>query len=229
MKIYGHPWSINTRKVLLVLAEKGQEAELSLVMLPKGEQKSPQHRVLHPFAKVPVLDDAGFVLYESDAINRYLDRKFPSPALVPADERGAARVSQWLSAGACYFAPLAGPLVVETLFRRFLGGETDARVVESSREKLEPVFDVAERALETSPYLAGEMFSLADVYWMPYLEYLVQTGQGEPIARRKHLSAWWERVSQRETWQNVGRSGPQPYAPGARAESIEARFRQVRA
>ena len=39
MKVYGHPWSIYTRKTLMALAEKGHEVELVLVMLPKGEQK----------------------------------------------------------------------------------------------------------------------------------------------------------------------------------------------
>jgi glutathione S-transferase len=75
MKIYGHPWSTNTRKVLMVLAEKAREAELSLVMLPNGEQKLAAHLALHPFAKVPVLEDEGFVVYEASAINRYLERK----------------------------------------------------------------------------------------------------------------------------------------------------------
>lgn len=72
MQIYGHPWSVNTRKSLVTLAEKGHHATLSLVMIPKGEQKLPAHLRVHPFGKVPALDDSGFVLYETRAINAYL-------------------------------------------------------------------------------------------------------------------------------------------------------------
>jgi len=225
MKIYGHPWSINTRKVLAVLAEKGQEAELALVMLPKGEQKLPAHVALHPFGKVPVLDDAGFLLYESAAINRYLERKFPTPPLMPSDERGAGLVSQWLSVSDAYFAPHAGPLLLETLFRRYLGGETNHAVVESARANMETALDAADHQLGTTAYLAGETFSLADIHLMPYLEYLDKTGQGAPIERRSKLSAWWQRVSRRPAWQKVARTGPQPYEPGMTAEVIERRLR----
>lgn len=225
MKIHGHPWSINTRKVLAALAEKGQEAELSLVMLPKGEQRLPGHVALHPFAKVPVLDDEGFLLYESVAINRYLEQKFPRSALIPTDERGAALVSQWLSVCDSYFAPHAGPLIVETLFRRYLGGETNHAVIEGSRQQLGTALDAADRQLGTTAYLAGAGFSLADIHFMPYLEYLEKIGEGALIERRSNLGAWWQRVSRRPAWQEVARTGPQPYEPGMTAEVIEQHFR----
>jgi glutathione S-transferase len=224
MKIYGHPWSIHTRKVLLVLAEKRAEAEFVLVMIPKGEQKSAAHVALHPFAKVPVLEDAGFVLYEAHAINRYLDRRLSGPALVPTEERSAARMTQWLSAGASYLSPHAGLFLVETLFRRYLGGESNQSALDSAREGMQPALDVADRALEATPYLAGDAFSLADVHWLPYLDYLERTGN-EALAGRQHLRAWFERVAGRESWQKVARSGPQPYEPGMTADVIEKRYR----
>jgi glutathione S-transferase len=223
MKIYGHPWSINTRKVLLVLAEKGREAELALVMLPKGEQKRPEHLARHPFGKVPVLDDDGFVVYEVDAINRYLEQRFPSPALVPADARAAALMTQWISAADSYFVPHAGPLIVETLFRRYLGGETDHRLVESAREKLGAALDAADRWLATRPYFAGDTFSLADVHFLPYLDYLENTGQNADFRARRQLSAWFDRASGRASWKKVALTGPQPYEAGMTAEALDAR------
>lgn len=211
MKIYGHPWSVNTRKVLAVLAEKGQTAELALVALPKGEQKLPEHIALHPFAKVPVLDDAGFILYESSAINRYLEHKFPAHPLVPSDARGAALMNQWLSVSDAYFGAYAGPLLVETLFRRYLGGATDYAVVERARQGMETALAAADRQLAASAYFAGDGFSLADIHFMAYFEYLEKTGQDACVQGRPSLSAWWRRVSRRPAWQRVARSGPQPY------------------
>src|SRR5262245_17602771 len=107
MKVHGHPWSINTRKTLMTLAEKGHQAELAVVVIPKGEQKLAAHVALHPFAKVPVLDDEGFILYETRAINAYLDRKLAGPPLLPKSDREIARVDQWINVADSYFVPHA--------------------------------------------------------------------------------------------------------------------------
>jgi glutathione S-transferase len=226
MKIYGHPWSVNTRKTLMTVAEKGHELPLVLVMIPKGEQQRPEHLARHPFGKVPVLDDDGFVLYETRAINRYLDARLDGPRLEPASDGGRARVDQWTNVADAYFAAHAHTLIVERLFRRYLGGEPDARAIAAGREGLSPALDVIDRALASAPYLAGDSFSLADVHWMPYLDYLEQIGEGEPITRRPHVAAWWQRISARPAWQHVARRGPQPYEAGMTVDVIERQYRR---
>jgi glutathione S-transferase len=92
MKLHGHPLSSCTRKVLLTAAEKDARIDLVPVDLFTGEHKQPAHLARHPFGVVPVLDDAGFVLYESRAIVRYLDARLAGPPLVPADLRDRARI-----------------------------------------------------------------------------------------------------------------------------------------
>lgn len=226
MKVYGHPWSINTRKTLFTLAEKGHETELILVMLPKGEQKRPEHIALHPFGKVPVLNDDGFVLYEARAINQYLDRVLQGPTLTPSNAKEQARMEQWINVADAYFVPFAHQMIVELLFRPFLGGEQNTQAISAGRAGIQHPLDTIDTALGKSPYLAGETFSLADIHWMPYLEYLQKIGEGEAITQRKNLSGWWRRVSERPAWQKVARTGPQPYDPQVRAEVIEALHRR---
>lgn len=220
MKLYGHPWSINTRKALTTLAETGQHAELAVVMLPKGEHKRPDHLRLHPFGKVPVLDDNGFLLYETRAINAYLAAKAGSN-LQPTHARERARVDQLVSIAEAYFIPHAVPMIMELLFRPFLGGEQNVAAIEAGRANLGAPLDVIDRALATSQFLAGDAFTLADIHWMPYLEYLTQLGEGRPIEERPHVHAWWTRVSSRPTWQQVARTGPQPYDPAVAKDVIE--------
>src|SRR5262249_25502241 len=113
IKLYGHPWSTNTRKVLMVFAEKGHEPQLEVVVLPKGEHKRPEFLGLHPFAKVPVIDDDGFVLYEARAINRYLETRLSGPSLAPSGTKEAARVEMWLGVAEAYFIPSARQVIVE--------------------------------------------------------------------------------------------------------------------
>jgi glutathione S-transferase len=227
MKLYGHPWSVNTRKTLMTLAEKGREAEFILVMVPKGEQKSQEHLARHPFGKVPVLDDDGFVLYETRAINRYIDGKFDGPSLTPPEGKGAARLEQWMNVADAYFVPYAHALIVEKLFRQYLGGEQNVAAIRAGREGMQPALDVVESWLASHPYLAGSALSLADIHWMPYVDYLFQIGEGENIAGRASLSAWWKRVSSRETWARVARTGPQPYEAGMTVDVIERKYRGV--
>src|ERR1043166_1074933 len=105
MKLYGHPLSSCTRKVRLTAAEKNAPLDLVPVDLFSGEHKQPAHLARHPFGVVPVLDDDGFLLYESRAIVRYLDARFAGPSLVPAEPRDRARMDQWLSVDQSYVAP----------------------------------------------------------------------------------------------------------------------------
>ena len=211
MKIYGHPWSTNTRKTLMTLAEKGIDAELVVVKLPAGEHREAAHLARHPFAKVPVLDDGGFVLYETRAINEYIDRKAPPAQLVPSDVRDLARMHQWTNVADAYLVPHAAPFIMESLFRRYLGGEKDEKAIAAARIGMTAALDAADAWLAKHEYFAGSALSLADISWMPYLEYIGRLGEADAIAKRKHLAAWWNRVSSRPTWKKVARTGPQPY------------------
>ena len=92
MKVFGHPLSSCTRKVLLTLAEKGATAELTPVNLFAAEHKTQGHLSRHPFGVVPVLDDDGFLLFESRAIIRYLDVRLGGTPLTPRAPKEAARI-----------------------------------------------------------------------------------------------------------------------------------------
>ena len=225
MKLFGHPWSINTRKTLATLAEKGHDTPLTLVMLPKGEHRRPEHLLIHPFGKVPVIDDDGFVLYETRAINAYLDAKLGGPQLVPTDPRERARMDQWINIADSYFVPFAHPMLVELIFRRFLGGAQDTAAIVAGRAGIEAALDALDGVLGAHPHIAGEAFSLADIHWMPYFDYLQRIGEAAPVERRPNVRAWWQRVSVRPAWQKVAHTGPQPNDPGVTADVLEPRYR----
>jgi glutathione S-transferase len=212
MKVYGHPWSINTRKVLATLAEKNLEADFVLVDLPRGGQHAPEHVARHPFAKAPVLEDGDLMIYESNAIMRYLDSKDSKTRLTPKAPRDAALMDQWISIGQSYFGEPAHSLLVEAIFKRVRQfGEPDrGRIIQLCSE-LERPLGVMERQLNATAYLAGGSFSLADITFMPYFEYADRLAAGRKlIVARECVADWWERVSARPSWQSVGRSGEQP-------------------
>jgi glutathione S-transferase len=203
MKLYGHPMSTCTRKVLTTLAEKGHEAEFVLVDIMKGEQKLPAAIARQPFGVVPAIDDNGFVLYESRAIIRYLDEKLSGPKLSPPEAKDRALMEQWISVEASYMSPKAMVIVMNNMFGPMMGKTPDTEAVAKASESLAHTFDIADKALAHQDYFGGKTFSLADIDWMPYVQYLFGAKAGNLVTDRKHLGAWWERVSKRPSWVKV--------------------------
>jgi glutathione S-transferase len=204
IKVYGHPLSTATRKVLTTLGEKGQQAEFVVVDLMKGEHKSPQYMAKHPFGVLPCIEDDGFLLYEARAIIRYLDAKLPGEKLTPSDLPSLGRMEQWISVEHSYFSPNCMAIVMELMFKAAMGGGApDMAKVAKGRDETARVLDITDRALMSQAYLAGDKFSLADICWQPYLQYLTATPHGTLITERPHVKAWWERISTRPTWKKV--------------------------
>lgn len=90
------------------------------------------------------------------------------------------------------------------------GKEADAAVVAAQKAKLEGVLDVIEKHLATTKweYIAGNHFTLADISYYPYTEYLLtKTPNGDVITSRPHVAAWWKRISAREAWKKASATG----------------------
>jgi glutathione S-transferase len=203
MKLYGHPMSTCTRKVLTVLAEKGQEVEFVVVDITKGEQKHDVHLARQPFGRVPAIEDDGLWLYESRAMMRYLDEKLSGTRLQPTDLRDRAMMEQWLSVEYSYFSPAAMKIVYELLLNKMMGKPADMEKVKSGAETAGHALDVAEKALVKQEYFGNKTFSLADIAWMPYVQYLFAAEHGHLVTSRPGVKAWWERVSTRPSWKKV--------------------------
>ena len=105
-------------------------------------------------------------------------------------------MEQWLEVEAHNFNPPIFTLVKYVLFGSLLGLPSDPKVIEESEEKLGKVLDIYEERLSKTKYLAGDFFSLADLSHLPFTHYLVnQMGKGYMVRDRKHVSAWWDDIS----------------------------------
>ena len=198
MKVYGHPMSTCTRKVLTTLTENNTPYELVLVDLMKGEQKQPEHLARQPWGKVPSIDDDGFKLYESRAIIRYLNDKVGGK-LVPTDLRARALMDQWTSIEYSYFTTPTMKHVVHHMFQR----PQEPASLEAATKELEHTLPVLDAHLAKHTYFAGNDFSLADITYMTYVEYGLATPVKEVYAKHPHFMAWWTRVSERPSWRKV--------------------------
>lgn len=195
LKVYGHPFSTCTRKVLTTIAELGVPHEFTVVDFARGEHKQEPHLSRQPFGRVPAIDDDGFAMYESRAICRYLNAKHDGP-LVPKDLHGCARMEQFISVETSEFTPNAMKFVYEHVFKR----PQAEGVIEAAGKALDHACSVLDARLSEAPYLAGESFSLADVSFMPYVGYAVMTPAREVLQQHAPLMAWWEKISARPSW-----------------------------
>ena len=94
LKIYGVARSRASR-VLWMAKELGLDYEHVKVDFATGETRRPEHLALNPNGHIPVIDDDGFVLWESMAINLYLAKKYGAGGLYPARLEDEARAWQW--------------------------------------------------------------------------------------------------------------------------------------
>jgi glutathione S-transferase len=199
MIVHGHPVAPTTQMVLLCLAEKQLGAELALVDLSKGQQKSTENLARQPFGLTPSLSDEHGTLYECRAIIRYLDRTYPGPSLTPASPRSHGLMEQFINVEREYFSPKIMPFY----YKKLLGMDPGAEQLEKSRTDAAFALDVLERALADRPFLAGDEFSLAEVAWTPYLALAEWTEQGQMIDERPAVERWWQQLRARPSWAKV--------------------------
>ncbi|CAK9872178.1 unnamed protein product [Sphagnum jensenii] len=208
LKVYGKAYSANVTRVLTTLAEKNvDDYQMVPIDLLTGANKTPEYLKLQPFGQIPAFQDGDFTLYESRAIARYISDKYEGQgtALFGKTVRDKALVNQWLEVESQNYNPCVWKIVFECVFSQmFEGRPTNEAVVKEQLEKLEKILDVYEAQLTHHKYLAGDLFSLADLAHIPVTNNLINVAKkGELFASRKHLNAWWEDISSRPSWQKV--------------------------
>ncbi|HEV2365580.1 MAG TPA: glutathione S-transferase family protein [Caulobacteraceae bacterium] len=194
----------------LVAAEKGIDYRVA-----EAVPASPEHRALHPFAKVPVLEHGEVVIFETLAICHYLDRRFPGPALQPVDCLGQARMLSWISAYNAYVFPPLNLLVKERYAASFRGEEPDAEAIANLTAALDLPMATIETALERHSFLVGEHFTLADAFLLPMLHIAAFGPEfSEALAARPAARAWLGRVRARPSF---AATNPLPACPAPQA------------
>ncbi|GAB1577761.1 glutathione S-transferase family protein [Bordetella petrii] len=162
MKLYHHSLSGHAHRARLFLSLLGLPHELVEVDLASGAHKTAGFLALNPFGQVPVLDDHGTVVADSNAILVYLAKKAGRTDWLPEDPQGAAAVQRWLSvaAGEIAYGPAAARLV--TVFgATFNAAEVIARA--------HAILGKLESHLAAREWLAGAHPTIADVAIYSYV------------------------------------------------------------
>jgi glutathione S-transferase len=126
----------------------------------RGDAQSPEYFSVNPNGRIPALVDGDLKLFESMAINMYLAKKYAN-GLIPEGEDAEAKTWQWSVWGISEIEPLQMQIVVQKFFTP--EAKRDSGVIERAGKALSRPFNVLNATLESSDYLLGDTFSLADL------------------------------------------------------------------
>jgi glutathione S-transferase len=197
MKIYGFPLSPFVRKVLVVAQEKGVDAEVVPV---NPMQPSDEFREASPYCKIPAIDDGGFKLADSSAIAHYLEAKYPTPALLPAEPQARARAIWFDEVADTVVMAAGGPMVFNRFVKpRFLGGDCDEAAAQAAEEAVIGRLGYLEGTLSEDGWLDRE-FSLGDIAIASVFRTFGYTGWKLDTGSYPRLAGWYGRVRERPSW-----------------------------
>lgn len=181
-KIWGRRGSSSVQKVIWTLAELGVEHERIDAGHGYGVTDTPEYLAKNPNGTVPTLEEPdGFVLWESNAIVRYLAKRYGAGKLAPADPREYARSESWMDWASITFEPSLSKLWVRLVLTPLIAAERGARhesaqaptqsaAVLAQEASDEELIDKVTRglvkfaaALPKNGYLQGEALTIGDI------------------------------------------------------------------
>ena len=208
LELIGAAPSVFVRAARLACEEKGVPYALTV-----AAPHSPPVLAISPFGKIPVMRHEDFELFESGAIIEYVDAVFPGPRLFPEEPRAAARIRQWASAVVSNIFPALGGYLQANAFPKGAGGRPTPQVINALLPGVRTAIGSVDRAV-ASGYLAGNAFSVADMYLMPMLSYLrIFPESAAAFAQSPALSRYYAQHAARASF----RTTEPPPLPGMRA------------
>lgn len=197
-RVHTVPGSPYGRAVMAMLEEK--QADWRLMALAPGDHQGQAYLALQPFGRMPALEWAGGVLYETQAILRYLDEVLPGPSLMPGDAEGRARVNQAMGICDAYLFPESARVIV---FQRVVGPALmglvpDEAAIAAAMPRSHTIFAELSRLLGDRAWFGGGSVSIADLMLGSHIEFYRRTPEWAELTEgRANVVAWLERVEAR--------------------------------
>ena len=197
--IWGRDNSVNVQKPLWCLEEMGVPYERRDAGGAFGIVDTPEYRALNPNGLVPTMDEDGFILWESNAIVRYLAAKHSAGRLWPVDLRVRAEADRWMEWQNTTLWPALRPVFWNLI--RTPVDQRDPDEMEASRLKSAQVLGILDAHLASRAFVAGDHFTMGDIpvgcgvwRWMAL-----------PIERPPlpNLQRWFDALAQRPAFAKV--------------------------
>lgn len=200
MRLYYHPASTCSLRVLLTANHLNIELDLVSITLFQGEQNSKEFTHLNPNHQVPVLEDNGFVLWESYAIMQYLADQVESQSLYPHDVQTRSDINRWLFWCGQSFMPGASILNWENSIKTMASiGPADPIEVTRGEQLLTEAASILDKHLADREWLCDSGLSLADYAIAAPLA--SQQRAKFPVMAMPNLQRWLKQIQTQDVWQ----------------------------
>ena len=196
LKILGRKTSSNVQKVLWCCGELEIPFEREDVGGPFGRNNTPEYLARNPNGLVPTIDDDGFVLWESNAIVRYLAAKHGMGSLCPNDLERRADADRWMDWQQTTVAPPMG-----VLFRGLLKSPPDAiepAEMGAAMQKAIAAWRILDAQLARHPFVAGDALTMGDIALGNAVHRWFSLPRERPELPR--VAAWYARLSERPAY-----------------------------
>jgi len=193
LKIHGRANSVNVQKALWAADECGVAYERTDVGGPFGVNDQPWFRAMNPNGVVPTIEHDGYVLWESNAIVRYLCAIYAPGTLWATDPRARGEADRWMDWQAT--TVMSGMTTLFWGLIRTPAEKRDNAAIDAARPATSAIWARLDAHLATRPYVAGEQFTMGDIpvgavcyRWMnlPF--------RRDDLPELPHLRAWYERL-----------------------------------
>ena len=239
LELYHNNISVCAQKVRIVLAEKNLPWTNHHLSLAKGDQLTPEFRKMNPRGVVPVLVHDGNIIVESSVICAYIDETFPDPPLMPKPPVERATMRLWCKLPddilhmAC--ATVSFAISFGQQLKRRAGAGLEERLMKmpdpARRERqraliekgietqffrdhikvFEKTLGEMEAQLGKTRWLAADMFTLADIEIVPYVERIDRLGLAGMWQDRPRLADWFSRMKARPSFSAISDYPPSDY------------------
>lgn len=161
IKVWGRTTSGNVQKVLWALAELGLPFERADIGGPFGGNREPGYLAMNPNGLVPTLQDGDLIMWESNAIVRYLARQYGAGTLEPREAHAIARANQWMDWKLTIVGPAHVPAFFNLVFKT--PQERDLDAIEKGLAAFTSAMSILDAHLQKSAFVAGDAFSMGDI------------------------------------------------------------------
>lgn len=199
MKIY-HVKGTRSVRIIWLCEELGIPCEVEIVDFSPAFRNTPQWRAKSPTGKVPVLEDGGFVMFESGAMAQYVLERYGEGRLQPSPgSADSARCLQWSWFAEATFARPLGDIIHHTVFKP--EAERIPAVVVDARARALTCLDAVDAAVDGNTFLLGDEFTVADIM----MGYTLMLAKRVNVLENDHAhaSAYFERLSGRAGFQKA--------------------------
>lgn len=199
LKVWGRANSSNLKKVTWLCEEIGLPYERIDAGMAFGVVDTPEYRKLNPNGLVPTIDDGGFILWESNAIVRYLAAKHAAGTLWPTDPKVRADADRWMDWCTSMLWPTFRPVFWNLV--RAPAEQRNMKEIEDGSTKTGDVLARLDAVLAGRKFIAGDQFSMGDIAFGPIVYLVNNVSFDRP--KLAHFNAWYARISQRPAFRKV--------------------------